>query len=152
MALRQSRVSTIGVKNVTAGLATKVVGQGLVNRCTDRRTSSTACCTAKQDAEDRASDGTQRMNGVLLNASISSPDDGGRSTLDSTSDATNGSSRRLGTPPSDDERGVATWTRYSHVRATPCGGATALLLRLPLANRKPIKKTMANATRLSSTG
>ena len=47
VALGHRRINRVGVKDMTAALATKVVGQSLVDRCTDRRTSCTACGTAK---------------------------------------------------------------------------------------------------------
>ena len=133
---------------MTAGLATKVVGQSLVNRCTDRRTSRTAYGTADQAAEDRTSDDTQRMAGTRR-FSIS---EGGRGTLNRPSDATEGSGCGLGATARYNERGVATRAGAGHARATACCAETALLLPLLLADRKPIKNTMANATRHSSTG
>ena len=63
--LRQRRVNAAGIKNTTAGLATEVVRESLVDRRTDRRTCRTACGTAEQAAEDRTSEDTQRMTRAL---------------------------------------------------------------------------------------
>jgi len=92
------------VKDMTAGLATKVVGQGLVNWCANCRTSGAACCTAEQAAEERTSDDTQRLAGTLpVNT-----DKGGRGTLNSANDATEGGGRGLHATSGYDERGVTT--------------------------------------------
>jgi len=148
MALRQRRINAVGVKDMTAGLATQVVGQSLINGRAHRRASGAACCTADQAAEDRTSDDTQRMAGTL---SVSLGE-GGRGTLDRPSDATESSGRGLSATARYDERGVATRAGESHVRTMACCAETALLLPLLLADRKPIRNTMANATRHSSTG
>jgi len=148
VALGHRQINAAGVKDMTAGLATKVVGEGLVNRCTDRRTSRTACGTAAQATKDGASDDAQRMAGTRR----FSLGEGGRGTLNCPSDATEGGRRGLSATARYNERGVATWAGDGHARATPCCAETALLLPLLLADRKPIKNTMANATRHSSTG
>ena len=87
---------------MTAGLATKVVGQGLVNRRTDRRPGYTACGAAEQATEDRTSDGAQRITVALCVRNRA------RGTLDSTGDAADGSGRGLCASSSNDERGMTT--------------------------------------------
>ena len=104
MALRQRRINAVGIKDMTAGLATKFVGQSLVDRCTDRRTSRTACCTAEQATKDGASDDAQRMAGTL---SVRLGE-GGRGTLNRSRHAAEGSGRRLSATARYNERGVAT--------------------------------------------
>jgi len=104
MALRHRRINAVGVKDMTAGLATKVVGQSLVNRCTDRRTSRAACGAAEQATKDGASDDAQRMAGTL---SVSLGE-GGRGTLNCPSDATEGGGRGLSATARYNERSMAT--------------------------------------------
>ena len=104
VALGHRRINRVGVKDMTAALATKVVGQSLVNRCADRRTRRTACCTADQAAEDRTSDDTQRMAGTL---SVSLGE-GGRNTLNRPRHATEGGRRGLRATARYNERGLAT--------------------------------------------
>jgi len=97
----------MGVKDMTAGLATEVVGQGLVNRCADCRTGGTACCTAEQAAEDRTSDDAQRLAGTPP----ISTGKGGRGTPNSANDATEGGDRSLSATARYNERGMATRAR-----------------------------------------
>ncbi len=148
LALRHSWISAIGVKDMATGLATEVVGQSLVDRCSDRRTSRTARSTAKQATKDGASNDTQRMAPALG----FSAGKGRRGTLDRPRHATEGSGRGLSATARYDERGVTTRAGDGHVRTIACCAETALLLALLLADRKPIRNTMANATRHSSTG
>lgn len=147
-ALRQRRINAVGVKDMTAGLATKVVAEGLVGWRSDRRTGRTACGTAEQATKDGASDDAQRMTGTL---SVSLGE-GGRGTLNCPSDATEGCDRGLRATARYKERGVATRAGDGHMRTMACCAEAALLLPLPLADRNPIRNTMANATRHSSTG
>jgi len=147
MALGQGRISAIGVKDMTASLATEVVAERLVDRGTDRRTSRTACGTAEQPTKDGASDDAQRMAGALS----LSLGEGGRGALNCTSDATEGCGRGLSSTARYNERGVAMGAGYGHMRTTACC-VEVVLPPLLLADRKPIRNTMANATRHSSTG
>jgi hypothetical protein len=99
LALRHSWISAIGVKDMATGLATEVVGQSLVDRCSDRRTSRTARSTAKQATKDGASNDTQRMAPALG----FSAGKGRRGTLDRPRHATEGSGRGLSTTSRDEE-------------------------------------------------
>jgi hypothetical protein len=54
MALRPRWIVLVDVENMTTSLATEVARQGLVDRCTNGRTSRTTGCATEQAAEDGA--------------------------------------------------------------------------------------------------
>lgn len=72
-------------RRLAAGLATKAIGQGVVNQCADSGPSRTAGCAAKQATEGRIGDDTD------------------------------GSGCGLRTTSTYDERGVTSWARQSHM-------------------------------------
>jgi hypothetical protein len=101
MELGQSRISAVGVKEIAAGVATKAIGQNLVNRRTDGRSGATACGAAEQSTEDRTGNDAHGITAFRLRHRARDP-------LDCASDATEGGGRGLSATARYNERSMAT--------------------------------------------
>lgn len=99
-ALDQSRISATSVKDIAAGLVTKAIGQNVVIR----RTGRTACVATEQTAKDRTGNDAHGITTLSLRRRA-------RSSLNRTSDATNGGGSGLRATSKDDECRRATPAR-----------------------------------------